>query len=81
MVSIKPCPPIKAGPGRVVLATVTHYNSFLMDLRLAGVSEPLHLKDWSCLFVVSIMRTNRSASRAQTNAGATALGRSSVRAA
>ena len=50
VVRVEPCPPIKAGPGRVVLATVTHYNSFLMDLRLAGVAEPLHLTDRHPLF-------------------------------
>ena len=50
VVRVEPCPPIKAGPGRVVLATVTHYNSFLTDLRLAGVVEPLHLTDRHRLF-------------------------------
>lgn len=50
VVRVEPCPPIKAGPGRMVLATVTHDNSFLMDLRLAGVSGPLHLTDRHRLF-------------------------------
>ena len=50
VVRVEPCPPIKAGPGRVVLATVTHDNSFLMDLRLAGIAEPLHLTDRHRLF-------------------------------
>ena len=50
VVRVEPCPPLKAGPGRVVLATVTHYNSFLMDLRLAGVAEPLPLTDRHRLF-------------------------------
>ena len=29
----------------MVIGIVTHYNSFLMDVRLAGVPESLHLTD------------------------------------
>ena len=32
VVAIGPCPPIAAGPGRVVLTTVSHLNRFLFDL-------------------------------------------------
>jgi len=35
-VTVAPCPPVEAGPGRVVLATVTHYNSFVLRLWVAA---------------------------------------------
>ncbi len=41
VVTVEPCPPVEAGPGRVVLATVTHYNSFVLRLWVAGLDEPL----------------------------------------
>ncbi|MBP7746438.1 MAG: hypothetical protein KA383_09910 [Phycisphaerae bacterium] len=41
VVMVEPCPPVEAGPGRVVLATVTHYNSFVLRLWVAGLDEPL----------------------------------------
>ncbi len=39
--SVEPCPPIEDGPGRVVLSTVTHYNSFVLRIWLEGQAEPL----------------------------------------
>ena len=35
VVSVDPCPPIARGPGRVVLTTVNHPNSFVFDLTIA----------------------------------------------
>jgi len=40
VVTVEPCPPVEAGPGRVVLATVTHCNSFVLRPWGAGLDEP-----------------------------------------
>jgi hypothetical protein len=32
VLAIEPCPPIKAGPGRVVLTTVNHLNAYVLEL-------------------------------------------------
>ncbi len=41
VVSVEPCPAIRPGDGRVVLATVTHLNNELLELTLEQTSEPL----------------------------------------
>jgi hypothetical protein len=41
VVSVTACPAIEAGPGRVVLATVTHLNSEVLQLSLDGLTRPL----------------------------------------
>jgi hypothetical protein len=41
VLSIDPCPPLQAGPGRVVTATVTHLNSHVLEVKLAGLERPL----------------------------------------
>jgi RHS repeat-associated protein len=51
--AIAPCPVIQAGPGRVVLATVTHFNSFVMEVRLADGAEVLRPTDRHRLFSVT----------------------------
>jgi hypothetical protein len=53
VVAIESCPAIQSGPGRVVLATVTHFNSFVMEVRLAGVAEVLQPTDRHRLFSVT----------------------------
>lgn len=53
VISIEPCPKILSERGRVVLATVTHFNSFVMEVRLAGVDEILHPTDRHRLYSVS----------------------------
>ena len=39
--AVKPCPPIARGPGRVVLATMTHFNGFVRRLHFEGTTETL----------------------------------------
>ena len=39
--AVKPCPSIAPGPGRVVLATMTHLNGFVRRLHFAGTDETL----------------------------------------
>ncbi len=41
VVGIEPCPAIEPGQGRVILGTVTHCNSRVMEVRLEGEAEPL----------------------------------------
>ncbi|MCW1916972.1 Hint domain-containing protein [Luteolibacter sp. GHJ8] len=41
VIGIDACPVIEAGRGRVVLATVTHENTFVIELRLRGQEQPL----------------------------------------
>jgi len=53
VVAVEPCPLIQSGPGRVVLATVTHFNSFVIEVRLAGVAEVLQPTDRHRLFSVT----------------------------
>jgi hypothetical protein len=53
VLSISSCPSIKPGKGRVVLATVTHFNTFVMNLKVAGQKEPLHPTDRHRLFSVT----------------------------
>jgi prepilin-type N-terminal cleavage/methylation domain-containing protein len=43
VLAIAPCPPIGDGPGRVVLTTVNHLNSFLFDLKVNGERGPPQL--------------------------------------
>jgi hypothetical protein len=38
--AVSACPPIETGPGRVVLTTVNHLNSFLFDLTVQGERAP-----------------------------------------
>lgn len=45
VVSVAECPAIKEGPGRVVLATVTHLNGFVLRLHLEGSDEVLEPTD------------------------------------
>jgi RHS repeat-associated protein len=47
---IGPCPSIQNGVGRVVLATVNHLNSRVMELNIAGSSQPLHPTNSHLLF-------------------------------
>ncbi|MBS0660178.1 MAG: Hint domain-containing protein [Verrucomicrobia bacterium] len=54
--SVGECPEIRAGRGRVVLATVAHYNTFVMEVRLEGQEEPLRPTDRHRLF--SVTRNN-----------------------
>jgi hypothetical protein len=51
--SVRECPAIPPGRGRVVLATVTHYNTFVMDVRLEGQMEPLRPTDRHRLFSIT----------------------------
>ena len=39
--SVEPCPDIKPGIGRVVLATYTHYNNDVYELQIEGQEKPL----------------------------------------
>lgn len=41
VVAVEDCPPIQSGPGRVVLSTMTHFNSSVLELKLAGREERL----------------------------------------
>jgi RHS repeat-associated protein len=50
VVGIDECPSIRVGPGRLVLATVTHLNGFVLALRLAGCCEVLHPTGQHLLF-------------------------------
>jgi hypothetical protein len=38
--AVSACPPIETGPGRVVLTTVNHLNTFLFDLSVQGARAP-----------------------------------------
>jgi hypothetical protein len=51
--SVNECLPIQPGRGRVVLATVTHHNTFVMEVRLKGGAEPLRPTDRHHLFSVT----------------------------
>ena len=51
--SVSDCPAIRLGRGRVVLATVTHYNTFVMEVRLEGQSELLRPTDRHRLFSIT----------------------------
>ena len=51
--SVEECPQIKTGRGRVVLATVTHFNSFVMSLKFAGAPEEFHPTDRHRLYSVT----------------------------
>jgi RHS repeat-associated protein len=42
VVFIAECPPVKDGPGRVVLATLMH-SSAVLDIRFEGLAEPVEL--------------------------------------
>ena len=53
VLSVSECPPIQPGLGRVVLATVTHENTLVMELRLEGQAEPLRPTDRHRLFSVT----------------------------
>ena len=41
VVAIDACPTIEDGPGRVVLATVTHFNVEVLELKLEGLETPV----------------------------------------
>ncbi|MFD0892905.1 HNH endonuclease [Luteolibacter ambystomatis] len=42
---IAPCPRISEGTGRVVLSTITHLNTFVMEVRMQGRADTLRLTD------------------------------------
>ncbi len=42
VVSVSECPQIESAPGRVVLGTVSHLNSYVYELRFDGQDEPLY---------------------------------------
>ncbi len=49
VVAVEPCPTIEAGPGRVVLTTVNHLNSYLFNLSFvssAGETESVRTTGW-----------------------------------
>lgn len=50
---VESCPEIKAGEGRVVLSTFTHYNTDVYALRLEGCEEVLHPTGRHPLFSVT----------------------------
>ncbi len=50
---VEQCPPIRSGRGRVVLATITHFNSFVMEMRFTGVQGILQPTDRHRLFSVT----------------------------
>ncbi len=53
VVAIEPCPPIKTGPGRVVLTTVNHLNQFLFDLTVSDASghrETIGVTGWHKIY-------------------------------
>lgn len=53
VVAVDPCPAIEDGPGRVVLTTVNHLNSFLFDLKVNGARAPpqdLEVTGWHKLY-------------------------------
>lgn len=53
VLAVEPCPPIEAGPGRVVLTTVNHLNNFLFDLKVNGERGPpqnLEVTGWHKLY-------------------------------
>lgn len=53
VISIEPCPPIKPGPGRVVLTTVNHLNQFLFNLTVVdaqGRRETIGVTGWHKIF-------------------------------
>ena len=50
---VEACPSVKNGVGRVVLATVTHFNSYVMEIQLQGVDEVLQPTDRHRLFSVT----------------------------
>ncbi|MEZ5327247.1 MAG: polymorphic toxin-type HINT domain-containing protein [Verrucomicrobiales bacterium] len=41
VLAVEPCPPVASGEGRVVTMIVTHLNSFVRELRVEGVPEPI----------------------------------------
>ncbi|MEZ5327239.1 MAG: polymorphic toxin-type HINT domain-containing protein [Verrucomicrobiales bacterium] len=41
VLAVEPCPPVASGEGRVVTMTVTHLNSYVRELRVEGVPEPI----------------------------------------
>jgi hypothetical protein len=43
VLAVGPCPQIEAGPGRIVLSTVTHLNGHVMQIWLEGLINPLEL--------------------------------------
>lgn len=47
---VDPCPDIKTGEGRVILATVTHVNGDVRTLRLTGSQAPIELTGAHRLF-------------------------------
>jgi RHS repeat-associated protein len=51
--SITACPPIQPGTGRVILSTITHNNTFVMELKLEGEAESLKPTDRHCLFSIN----------------------------
>jgi hypothetical protein len=50
---VEACPPIQAGAGRVVTGTITHLNSFVMEVRLVGQKQVLEPTDRHRLFSVT----------------------------
>lgn len=53
VVSMQACPQIDEGAGRVVLATVSHYSTQLMEIRFEQATEPLEPTDRHRLFSVT----------------------------
>ena len=51
--TVSECPSVRAGRGRLVLGTVTHYNTFVMEVWLVGQSVPLRPTDRHRLFSVT----------------------------
>ena len=47
---IEACPKIGMGKGRVVLATVTHLNGYVLELRLVGQDKPIELTNTHRLY-------------------------------
>ncbi|MBI9019618.1 MAG: Hint domain-containing protein [Phycisphaerae bacterium] len=50
VVDVLPCPAIQAGPGRVVLSTVTHFNGYVLQIFLEGQTEPIEPTDTHRLY-------------------------------
>ena len=41
VLAVEPCPKLQTGSGRVVTMTITHFNSFVLQFKLEGLSEVL----------------------------------------
>jgi RHS repeat-associated protein len=53
VVSVDQCSRIQSGKGRVITATVTHLNSFVMEVHFAGAGQSLEPTDRHLLFSVT----------------------------